>query len=161
MMITQRRLGMSDQDQIGEIGARGNYESDSTRGDQDPSLAMGQDVGGSDDATMGSPKGGGTTPQDTSGLGRYGGEVADDEPGPLMADTPHRRDHDPLSGPGASGARDLGGQDAMTTHGGGSSMAGGEEIGGSTSGGSRGEWADSQMRDRTQPWGSGGSGEVH
>jgi hypothetical protein len=152
---------MSDQDQTGEMGARGNYDSGTTRGDQDPSLAMGQEVGGAEDATMGSPKGGGTTAPETSGLGRYGGAAADEQADPLMTDSPHRQDHNPLSGPGASGSRDLGAADAMTAHGGGSSMAGGEEMSGGTSGASRGEWADNQMRDRTQPWGSGGTGEVH
>jgi len=169
---------MSDQDQTGEMSARGNYDSDTTRADQDPTLARSPEIGGATDPTMGSPKGGGTRPASSSGLGRYGGEEEDDA-NALEAGTPPSSGLDPMGDPGAhSGwARDQPGAMSASGGGGGSRMAGDDEgtpmatfgPGGTTaapnsgpSGQSgAGEWADSQLRERTQPWGSGGSGEVH
>jgi hypothetical protein len=153
--------------------------------DQDQTGAMDQDSG-LDDATMGSPKGGSTQAGSTTGPGRYGGAEAADDANALEAGTRHSSGLDPMGGPGAAGTRDMGGQDAMTTSGGSSQAMGGSGGSGSsvsssssepmatfghggttaapnaTSGGSSaGEWASSQMRESTQPWGSGGSGEVH
>ena len=40
----------------------------------------------------------------------------------------HSSGHDPMSGPGATEGRDLGSQDAMTTHGGSSAGDSGGEV---------------------------------
>jgi hypothetical protein len=175
---------MSDQDRTGELSARGNFGSDPTRADQDPSLAQGQDAARADDAPMGSPKGGGTHPAHGSGLGRYGGADATDDANALEAGTTPSSGLDPMGGPGARPDPDLGNQDAMSAHGGGSTGSGGATgsrmddegtpmatfgPGGTTAAPSTGprphattgEWAESQLRERTQPWGSGGDGEVH
>lgn len=115
-----------------------------------------------DDATMGSPKGGGTHPAGDTGPGRYGG--ADDTPTPATA-TPAGSEHSALSGPGATAGPDLGRQDALSTDGGSSeAMSGGTTASpsaGDMEGPGTGAWGDSQMRDRTQPWGDGDGGEVH
>ena len=171
---------MSDQERTGESGARGNYDSDTTRADQDPSLARDQDMGRAGDATMGSPKGGGARPASSGGLGRYGGTEAVDDANALEAGTIHSSGLDPMGGPGARPAPDLGSEDPLSAHGGGSATGsrmdddegtpmatfgpGGTTVAPSTGAPGRsgaGEWADSQLRERTQPWGSGEGGEVH
>jgi hypothetical protein len=134
---------------------------------------------------MGSPKGGGTRPARSSGLGRYGGVEATDDANALEAGTTHSSGLDPMGGPGARPDPDLGNQGAMSAHGGSSTGSGGATgsrmddeggtpmatfgAGGTTAAPSTGprthaatgEWAESQLRERTQPWGSGGDGEVH
>ncbi len=77
----------------------------------------------SDDATMsGSPKGGGTSTAGTTGPGRYGGAEAADDANALEAGTGHSSGLDPMGGPGAGAGQDVGGADAMSTHGGPSSI---------------------------------------
>ena len=120
-----------------------------------------QAAGTSDDATMsGSPKGGGTSAAGATGPGRYGGAEAADDANALEAGTTHSSGLDPLGGPGANAGQDVGGANAMSTHGGPSrstATSGSDE----TQRASAGEWADRQVRERTQPWGSGDPGEVN
>ncbi len=123
--------------------------------DQDQSPAADQAADTTDDATMsGSPKGGNTSPAGATGPGRYGGAEAADDAHALETDTTPSSGLDPMGGPGAGAGQDVGGADAMSTHGGPSTITGEAET-------SAGDEAAPSMSERTQAGGDGGDGEVY